>query len=107
MGRWRAAWESGGYRRPLDAMPSDWRCVRRLIERGAVRRVTVRSAAIIDGDAYPVIGHVHRDTLDWTGHVVDKLPIDGRTYNQAMTDAIEDIKTRWATYRVEFERRRR
>jgi hypothetical protein len=52
-------------------------------------------------------GYVHRDTMDWTGHEVDKLPFFGRTYGQAMTEAILDIHRHWQVYRAEFERRPR
>jgi hypothetical protein len=67
----------------------------------------------IGGHVYPVVrydtahGYVHRDSMDWTGRVVDKLPIYGRSYSQAMTEAISDIRSHWRTYRAEFERRPR
>ena len=81
-------------------------------DRRTITRFTVQYEAIISGKTYPVIrydiahGFVHRDTLDWTGRGIDKLPIYGRTYNEAMTEAIADLNRHWPTYRAEFEGRR-
>ena len=112
MGSWREEWETGGYRAALNNERTDHVRVRFQHERRrfSASPSSTRPGALwaIDRDVYPVVrydtahGYVHRDTMDWTGRVVDKLPIYGRAYNQAinqaMTEAIADIRSHWRTY---------
>jgi hypothetical protein len=111
MGDWRGRWENQGYRYALSDDERNLLRVRWLADPGLVRRFTVQYEAVIEGRTYPVIrwdtahGFVHRDTLDRNGRVIDKLPVYGTSYNDAMTDAIADIKRHWPTYREAFERR--
>ena len=99
VGGWREECETEHYRRSLGDSDDDWLRVRFARERNIVTRFTVQYEAIIGAETFAVVrwdtahGFVHRDTLDRDGRVIDKLPVYGRTYNQAMTEAIADIKT--------------
>ena len=76
-------------------------------------RYTVRYEAWIEGRAYPVVrydsahGRAHRDTLDWTGEIVDKAWRSFPSLDDAMTDAIDTIKAEWYSFREAFLRRTR
>ena len=52
-------------------------------------------------------GHTHRDTLDWDGRVTDKKWLDPtRTYNEALQQAIDDLRQHADTYVSDFSERR-
>ena len=78
-----------------------------------VNGFVVKLETVIDGRYREVIrfdgahGRPHRDTLNWHGRVVHKrwAPI-GTTYNQALTDAIDDITENWERYINAFLKRR-
>lgn len=112
MGGWREEWENRRFETRLGQDVADWLRVRFLVERGTVLRFTVQYEAVVEGTTFPVVrwdtahGFVHRDTLDWEGRVVEKLPVASPSYNDAMTKAIVDIRSRWPTFREEFAARK-
>ena len=72
---------------------------------------TVQYEAVIDGKTYPVVrydcahGFAHRDVLDHEGRNVDKWPVGGLSYKEALQYAIADLRANWRQYRADFERR--
>lgn len=52
-------------------------------------------------------GYAHRDLLDWHGNVIRKTPMrEGIGYDEALTNAIEDLKEHWFRYRTAYLERR-
>jgi len=49
-------------------------------------------------------GFAHRDILDLTGKNVEKTPLFGMDYNDALTFAESDLKANWAFYKHLFEK---
>jgi hypothetical protein len=69
--------------------------------------------ALIEGEFRPVVrfngshGFPHRDLLDWSGVTIEKRWAEaGTTMNDAVTEAIRDIRSNWEYYRDQFLRRR-
>jgi hypothetical protein len=111
LGDWRDAWATLWYVKDLSPEGDRYR-VNARIERGRVLRFTVQLEVVFEGRIFPAIrydtahGGPHRDTVNWTGRVVRKEPLPITSLNRAMTEAIEDVKTNWKSYREEFERRK-
>ena len=61
-----------------------------------------RRRAVVRGDS--AHGRAHRDLLDPAGTVARKDWIDDRTYDQVLTDAIDEVKRDWHACRAAFER---
>ena len=112
MGGWREKWETIEYWERLRD-ERDVLHVRIRVERGTVVRFVAQYEAVIEGRTYAVIrydnahGESHRDTLDWSGRVVDKRWLAGKPNAKALDVGIADIKATWRDYRVEFLRRKR
>ena len=112
MGGWRDEWETTGYVTGVGTTGDSYR-VRIRAERGRVTRYTVQFEVWMEGRFYPALryddahGRSHRDTLDWTGVVVDKAWMPVESNADAATRAIKDIRANWHVYRTEeFERRK-
>ena len=112
MGGWREDWETETFRVPLSWDGLDFLRVRMRIERGALVRFTAQYEAVVEGRTYGVIrydsahGRPHRDTVDWTGTVIDKKWLPDMPLDRARKEGSDDIKANWSTYREAFERMR-
>jgi hypothetical protein len=80
---------------------------------GRVIAFTVQLECWIDGEWRPAMRYdtahdqAHRDTLDWTGRVVDKLWLAAeKDYNSALSEAIRDLSEHARSYRDQFLGRR-
>ncbi len=75
---------------------------------GKIIQYTAQYEAIIDGERMIVVrfdnahGIPHQDTLNPRGVEVDKIWFPDLSNEQALTDAIENISTRWETHRAAF-----
>ena len=106
---WQDEWETTRYVYSLTDDDANVLRVRIRTERGRVVRFTVQYEAIIDSRVFPIVrydtahDYAHRDVLDWQGRVIRKDPIAGPDrYHQALTDAINDLKANWPSYRAAF-----
>jgi hypothetical protein len=73
----------------------------------------VQYEAYIDEEYRPLVRYdgrhdrPHRDLLDWNGETIEKRwATTGTTNNEALTDAIDDIRRNWEEYLDGFLRRR-
>ena len=77
-------------------------------EQGEVISFAVKLLCDIDGQRYEVVRHdgghgcPHKDILDTSGHVVQKLWYNWLNNNQALTMAIADIKEHHDFYRERY-----
>jgi hypothetical protein len=68
--------------------------------------------ATVGDRIYPVMrydtahGDPHRDTLDWDGRVVEKLWMPEKSYADALSDAIREVKATWEDMFAAFLQRR-
>jgi hypothetical protein len=100
------------YRYALDS--DEWHhCdVRIVAERGVVRDFSVTYLAIIEDRLVPIArydaahGYPHRDTVDWTGQVVEKHWMPLQSLGEALDHAIVDFKANYQRYFNEFLARR-
>lgn len=111
---WREEWETKSYLEPFTPDNANRLRVRMRIEQGTVTRFTAQFETEIEGETYQVVrydtahGSAHRDILDWRGQVIAKKWIAGPDrYNEALTDAVGDLKSNWRIYRADFLRRKR
>ena len=77
---------------------------------GRIRHFCVQLEVRIDGIWMPVVrydtahGFAHRDILDRKGNNIEKTPLFGMDYNDALTFAESDLKANWAFYKHLFEK---
>lgn len=96
------------YQEIRDEFGLDFLRVRLLKLNGKVIHYTVQYEATINGERMIVVrydnahGIPHQDTLNRQGVEVDKTWFPDLSNEQALTDAIEHISTRWATHRAAF-----
>lgn len=81
-------------------------------ERGQVVDFVVQYEAILNEVRYQVVrydgshGRAHRDTLDADGETIRKVWLDQfLSFSDAITIAIDDIKSEWPRFREAFLRR--
>jgi hypothetical protein len=109
----REAWATTNYRFALTSdEAADYVRVLLRVERGTVVRFTVQYEAVIEGKVYPVVrydsahGTPHRDLLNWSGRVEEKLWLPARSFGAVATEAVATIKSEWRSLRAAFLEKR-
>ncbi|MEA2514305.1 MAG: hypothetical protein QOJ59_3792 [Thermomicrobiales bacterium] len=100
------------YGHKVDQQGNHFCDVRILTDRGEVIDDTVLDLAMVEGVLMPVArddsahGYPHRDTLDWDGHVAEKLWMPLQSLSEALNHAVEEVKTLWPGHFEAFLLRR-
>jgi len=77
---------------------------------GRIRHFCVQLEVRENGVWLPVVrydtahGFAHRDILDRSGKNIEKTPLFGMDYNDALTFAESDLKANWEFYKHLFEK---
>ncbi|MBF0559933.1 MAG: hypothetical protein HQL08_14270 [Nitrospirae bacterium] len=92
----------------IEITDNDFIAVQFRTDKGNVVRFVARLVCVIHGKRYDVIRYdtahncPHKDMLDATGQVRDKIWYSYLNNNQALTMAIQDIKANCEAYRERF-----